>query len=97
MCMEYMGTPYQSVTHVLFSLAGGAIPEEPRFVEPIQNVTVAAGRDVKLSCVVDNLGTFKVSLTDLLVLPFFLSSLLPEQVSGRNTRDRFSKCSLTMM
>ncbi|XP_069940474.1 zwei Ig domain protein zig-8 [Cherax quadricarinatus] len=35
--------------------------EEPRFVEPIQNVTIAAGRDVKLSCVVDNLGTYKVA------------------------------------
>ncbi|XP_069162340.1 lachesin [Procambarus clarkii] len=46
-------------THV--ALAGGTMSEEPRFVEPIQNVTIAAGRDVKLSCVVDNLGTYKVA------------------------------------
>ncbi|XP_071524519.1 lachesin-like [Panulirus ornatus] len=43
------------------ALAGGTLSEEPRFVEPIQNVTIAAGRDVKLSCVVDNLGTYKVA------------------------------------
>ncbi|XP_069978481.1 neurotrimin-like [Penaeus vannamei] len=43
------------------ALAGGALSEEPYFVEPIQNVTIAAGRDVKLSCVVDNLSTYKVA------------------------------------
>lgn len=33
----------------------------PSFAEPIPNVTVAAGRDVSLTCVVDNLGSFKVA------------------------------------
>ncbi|XP_037776573.1 lachesin-like [Penaeus monodon] len=40
---------------------GGTLSKEPELVEPIQNVTVVAGRDVKLSCVVDNLGTYKVA------------------------------------
>ncbi|GIX79471.1 hypothetical protein CEXT_631301 [Caerostris extrusa] len=32
---------------------------EPEFAEPIPNVTVSAGRDVSLPCVVDNLGTYR--------------------------------------
>ncbi|XP_049765024.1 lachesin isoform X1 [Schistocerca cancellata] len=39
----------------------GAMTDGPRFVEPISNVTVALGRDASLSCVVDNLGQFKVA------------------------------------
>ncbi|XP_047472870.1 lachesin-like [Penaeus chinensis] len=42
-------------------LGCGTLSKEPELVEPIQNVTVVAGRDVKLSCVVDNLGTYKVA------------------------------------
>lgn len=53
--------PPSQETLTMFSPTGGTLSEEPRFVEPIQNVTIAAGRDVKLSCVVDNLGTYKVS------------------------------------
>ncbi|KAG8201009.1 hypothetical protein JTE90_021471 [Oedothorax gibbosus] len=34
---------------------------EPEFAEPIPNVTVSAGREVSLPCVVDNLGTFRVA------------------------------------
>ncbi|KAK8385617.1 hypothetical protein O3P69_016413 [Scylla paramamosain] len=34
--------------------------DEPRFGESIQNVTVAAGREARLSCIVDNLGTYRV-------------------------------------
>jgi hypothetical protein len=33
----------------------------PRFIEPIPNVTVALGRDASLPCVVENLGSYKVS------------------------------------
>ncbi|KAL0278833.1 UNVERIFIED_CONTAM: hypothetical protein PYX00_000527 [Menopon gallinae] len=35
--------------------------DEPRFSEPIPNVTVALGRDASLPCVVENLGKFKVA------------------------------------
>ena len=34
---------------------------EPEFVEPLQNVTVTAGRDIKLQCSVKHLNSFKVS------------------------------------
>lgn len=37
------------------------ITNEPEFAEPIPNVTVSAGRDVSLPCVVDDLGTFRVA------------------------------------
>uniref|UniRef100_A0A6P7F3C1 Lachesin-like n=1 Tax=Diabrotica virgifera virgifera TaxID=50390 RepID=A0A6P7F3C1_DIAVI len=35
--------------------------DDPRFAEPIPNVTVALGRDASLPCVVENLGTYKVA------------------------------------
>lgn len=34
--------------------------DDPKFAEPIPNVTVALGRDASLPCVVDNLGKYKV-------------------------------------
>lgn len=34
----------------------------PKFGEPIQNQTIAVGREAVFSCVVDNLQTYKVSL-----------------------------------
>jgi hypothetical protein len=34
---------------------------EPEFLEPLQNLTVTAGREVKLQCVVKHLGSYKVS------------------------------------
>lgn len=37
-----------------------AMTDDPRFAEPIPNVTVALGRDASLPCVVENLGTYKV-------------------------------------
>lgn len=34
---------------------------EPRFAQPIPNVTVAVGRDANLPCVVEHLGGYKVT------------------------------------
>lgn len=34
--------------------------DEPRFAQPIPNVTVAVGRDANLPCVVEHLGAYKV-------------------------------------
>lgn len=36
--------------------------DEPRFAQPIPNVTVAVGRDANLPCVVEHLGAYKVSI-----------------------------------
>ncbi|XP_023247731.1 lachesin-like [Copidosoma floridanum] len=45
----------------VLTLNEGVLPDkEPRFAEPIPNVTVALGRDASLPCVIDNLGTYKV-------------------------------------
>ncbi|XP_022902062.1 lachesin [Onthophagus taurus] len=38
-----------------------AMTDDPRFAEPIPNVTVALGRDASLPCVVENLGNYKVA------------------------------------
>ncbi|GJQ68193.1 hypothetical protein Trydic_g10747 [Trypoxylus dichotomus] len=38
-----------------------AMTDDPRFAEPIPNVTVALGRDASLPCVVENLGSYKVA------------------------------------
>ncbi|CRK97376.1 CLUMA_CG010766, isoform B [Clunio marinus] len=40
---------------------GIVITEEPEFTETIENVTVPAGRNVKLACSVKNLGSYKVA------------------------------------
>lgn len=40
---------------------GYLLEAEPEFAEPINNVTVAIGRDAQLSCTVENLGTYRVS------------------------------------
>ncbi|XP_022256909.1 neurotrimin-like, partial [Limulus polyphemus] len=34
---------------------------EPEFAEPIPNITVSAGRDVSIPCVVDHLGSYRVA------------------------------------
>lgn len=36
------------------------VTEEPEFTEVIENITVAAGRNVKFACSVKNLGSYKV-------------------------------------
>ncbi|XP_049817079.1 neurotrimin isoform X2 [Aethina tumida] len=38
-----------------------AVAGEPEFIEVIENITVAAGRNVKFACSVKNLGTYKVA------------------------------------
>lgn len=38
------------------------VVEEPEFTEVIENVTVPAGRNVRMACSVKNLGTFKASV-----------------------------------
>ncbi|KNC33265.1 hypothetical protein FF38_13252 [Lucilia cuprina] len=35
------------------------VVEEPEFTEYIENVTVPAGRNIKLACSVKNLGSYK--------------------------------------
>lgn len=37
------------------------IQEDPEFTDVIDNITVPAGRNVKLACSVKNLGSYKVS------------------------------------
>ncbi|XP_018561385.1 neurotrimin-like isoform X2 [Anoplophora glabripennis] len=38
-----------------------AVVEEPEFTDVIENITVAAGRNVRFACSVKNLGTYKVA------------------------------------
>nr|XP_018904085.1 PREDICTED: lachesin-like isoform X1 [Bemisia tabaci] len=60
--MEFMCRSIYIVISTLFTLAFSAIvTEEPEFIAAIENVTVSAGRNVKLSCSVKNLGTYKVA------------------------------------
>lgn len=55
--------------------------DEPRFAQPIPNVTVAVGRDANLPCVVEHLGTYKVllKLTEkkLIFKSFFIIFISP--------------------
>ncbi|XP_044765308.1 lachesin isoform X1 [Coccinella septempunctata] len=45
----------------IVTIISQAMTDDPRFAEPIPNVTVALGRDASLPCVVENLGTYKVA------------------------------------
>lgn len=40
--------------------ATSALPEDPEFTDVIENITVPAGRNIKLACSVKNLGSYKV-------------------------------------
>lgn len=40
---------------------GQTIEQEPEFLQPLDNLTVTQGRDVQFTCVVNNLGQYKVS------------------------------------
>ena len=42
--------------------------DEPRFAQPIPNVTVAVGRDANLPCVVEHLGSYKVGVNSIMLL-----------------------------
>ena len=44
-----------------FFTGGPSETPEPEFSESIENITVPAGREVKLACSVKNLGNHKVS------------------------------------
>lgn len=49
----------------MYSFLFSAAVEDPEFTDIIENITVAAGRNVKFACSVKNLGTYKVSLLPL--------------------------------
>lgn len=58
--------------------------EEPEFTDVIQNVTVPAGRSVRLACSVKNLGSFKVRTPDVVYIEFptiFLKALIHGVIS----------------
>ncbi|XP_069185242.1 limbic system-associated membrane protein [Procambarus clarkii] len=42
-------------------LGDGAADTLPRFVSPIENVTVSVGREARLTCVVENLNNYRVA------------------------------------
>lgn len=44
-----------------FALALHDFGPEPKFTEPIQNVTIPVDRDASLSCIVEHLGSFRVA------------------------------------
>lgn len=59
-CLEFEINHINNVSFVIIFIS--VVVEEPEFTEVIENVTVPAGRNVKLACSVKNLGSYKVSL-----------------------------------
>ena len=57
--------PISSSFHPLSVCAHAAVAEDPEFTDIIENVTVPAGRNVRMACSVKNLGSFKVIVTHL--------------------------------
>jgi hypothetical protein len=60
---------------------------QPTFADPLANVTVAIGREVTLTCPVENLGTYKVKKRSL--NKFFLHSLPDIRSRARTAFYRF--------
>ncbi|XP_030748657.1 neurotrimin-like isoform X2 [Sitophilus oryzae] len=48
-------------TATLTGNTANAVVEEPEFTDVIENITVAAGRNVKFACSVKNLGSFRIA------------------------------------
>lgn len=42
-------------------VSGTSNEAEPEFSEAIPNITIPVGRDIQLPCIVDNLGSYRVS------------------------------------
>lgn len=51
----------QFLRHLSLSRHVAALPEDPEFTDVIENITVPAGRNIKLACSVKNLGSYKVN------------------------------------
>ncbi|XP_066976710.1 lachesin-like [Macrobrachium rosenbergii] len=49
------------VSSTLLAFPAAAKVDTPVFLEPISNVTMPAGREVRLACVVDHLGSYKLA------------------------------------
>lgn len=57
-----MGVSFLGSGSAVSSSGVPANPNAPEFGEEMQNITVPLGRDVVFECVVNNLGSYKVSL-----------------------------------
>jgi hypothetical protein len=55
-----MKSLFQGSVQQLVFLCVAETKDDPEFTEQIENITVPAGRNVKLACSVKNLGTYKV-------------------------------------
>lgn len=77
---------YIFCTNYYFFLPVTTIPD-PEFVDEIGNITVPAGRNVKLACSVKDLGSFKVRtwLDNLLYFTIMLINLYIRKSSLRLT------------
>lgn len=50
----------------LFCISLSLISADPKFSAPISNVTFPVGREALLTCVVQDLGSYKVSINTIL-------------------------------
>ncbi|CAD6997491.1 unnamed protein product [Ceratitis capitata] len=56
--------------------------EDPEFTDVIDNITVPAGRNVKLACSVKNLGSYKPERTAYFYSYHFFVYVLPPEASA---------------
>ncbi|KAL7040089.1 hypothetical protein ACKWTF_000263 [Chironomus riparius] len=68
--MEIVGLIQNAIIKALFNILlvitlvkglGQTTDQEPEFLQPLDNLTVTQGRDVSFTCVVNNLGQYRVS------------------------------------
>lgn len=55
---------------ILSTGLGQQIEQEPEFLQPLDNLTVTQGRDVSFTCVVNNLGQYRVSIDKYKLINF---------------------------
>lgn len=81
-----------SFLSLFFSFAGSSIQQtepQPEFLAPLDNFTVTQGRDVSFTCVVNDLGHYRVSDINLHNILFaFLSLALPTFTQSNSTVKR---------
>lgn len=65
---------------------------DPKFSGPIQNATVAVGRDAILTCMVEDIGSFRVStILEIISVKVKLSYFIDNEASNENFVDEIEQ------
>lgn len=69
------------------SVPENLIADLPKFVEPLQNVTIPVGREAVFSCSIENLQTYKVYAPGYCFIVFYVLYCMPSGGRFAQTAD----------